>query len=89
MTDINATLVERGSRYGPFSGHAAITQNLKGVMAATEGWDRLNPSQREALEMVVHKIGRILNGDPNYNDNWIDISGYAQLVVRQLDGDPV
>jgi hypothetical protein len=34
--------------------------------------------------MIAHKIGRILNGDPNYADSWIDIAGYAQLVADRL-----
>jgi hypothetical protein len=85
MADIQTTLNERGKRYGDFSGHAEITQELKNVMGTTEGWSRLNASQREALEMVAHKIGRILNGDPNYDDSWRDIAGYTQLVVNQLE----
>lgn len=87
MTTIDNTLQERGSRYGKFSGHALITQTLKEVMQSTDGWQRLNPSQRESLDMVAHKIGRILNGDPNYDDSWIDLAGYAQLVVKQLHGE--
>lgn len=86
MSDIDATLLERGNRYGAFSGHAQITQQLKNLMRAHHGWGGLNLSQREALEMVAHKIGRILNGDPNYDDSWRDIAGYAQLVVNQLEG---
>ena len=33
-TDINTTLTERGNRYGPFTGHAEVTQRLKTVVAA-------------------------------------------------------
>lgn len=79
MTDIDAILKERGLRYGEFSGHAEITQSLKRVMKATPNWDGLTDYQKESLEMVVHKIGRILNGDPNYKDSWDDIAGYAKL----------
>lgn len=86
--DTNAILEERGSRYGPFAGHAAITQELKDTMAGTEGWSRLSHAQRESLEMIAHKIGRILNGDPNYDDSWVDIAGYAQLIVNELRGTP-
>jgi hypothetical protein len=39
---------------------------------------------REALEMVAHKIGRILNGDPKYHDSWHDIIGYTKLVADRL-----
>lgn len=83
---IHNTLLERGNRYGPFAGHAELTQNLKADMKEVPGWMRLNDSQKEALEMIAHKIGRILNGDPNYDDSWRDIAGYAQLVVDQLEG---
>ena len=93
MTDTDAILVERGARYGKFEGHAVITQNLKGVMAGhfKEGqdiapWHMLAKDQKEALEMIAHKIGRILNGDPNYSDSWHDIAGYAKLVADRLDG---
>lgn len=84
--DLDAILAERGSRYGDFRGHSDISQELKEVMHATENWERLNSSQKESLEMIAHKIGRILNGDPNYEDSWADIAGYAELVAKQLRG---
>ena len=87
MTDTRAiqdVLTERGKRYGKFSIHAEITQRLKMELAETPNWKFLTHSQREALEMVAHKIGRILNGDPMYLDSWVDIVGYTQLVVDEL-----
>jgi len=84
MTDINETLNERGSRYGDFAGHAKITQDLKEVMARSKNWATLSPDKKEALEMIAHKIGRILNGDPDYADNWHDIAGYATLVEKNI-----
>jgi len=83
---VDATLEERGKRYGSFVGHAAVTQSLKDTMRAHAGWDNLSYSQREALEMVAHKIGRILNGDPNYADSWHDIAGYTKLIDDELNG---
>lgn len=84
MADIANTLVERGTRYGAFTGHASITQDLKSAMHAAPKWGDLADDQKEALEMIVHKIGRILNGDPNYHDSWHDIEGYARLVADRL-----
>ncbi len=85
MTDtIQATLAERGKRYGDFAQHARITQHLKGVMFTYKPKDHLADDQAEALEMIAHKIGRILNGDPDYADSWHDIAGYAQLVADRL-----
>jgi hypothetical protein len=86
MSDIQAVLLERGARYGKFTGHAQITQNLKEVMYSTEKFATLQPDQKEALEMIAHKIGRILNGDPDYDDSWKDIAGYAELVAKRLQG---
>lgn len=85
MTDIIETLTERGERYGKFRNHALITQNLKSTMAVGN-WRVLDSDQKEALEMIAHKIGRILNGDPNYADSWVDIAGYAKLVADRLEG---
>lgn len=86
-TNVNEMLAGRESRYGSFEGHAEISQRLKGIIhtyEAVRGCD-LDPDQREALEMIAHKIARILNGDPNYADNWIDIAGYATLVANRLE----
>jgi len=89
MTDVKDILVERGSRYGKFSSHAELTQHLKHEFYSyAESKALLTSSMREALDMIFHKIGRIGNGDPFYDDSWIDIAGYSQLVVDELHGEP-
>lgn len=87
-TDVVSVLTERGSRYGKFKDHAAVTQQLKDVVwgALSIRAKQLSPDQLEALEMICHKIGRIINGDPNYADSWVDIAGYAKLVADRLEG---
>jgi len=45
------------------------------------------PDQWEALDMICSKISRIVNGDPDYDDSWVDIAGYAQLIVNRLRED--
>ena len=85
-TSIDDILTERGKRYGVFKEHARITQGLKDAMVAEDKWGALTADQKEALEMIAHKIGRILNGDPNYADSWDDIAGYAKLVGDRLRG---
>ena len=84
MSDISATLKQRGNRYGSFEGHAEVTQKMKHVLTRGDSWHRMAPDQKEALEMIVHKIGRIINGDPDYDDSWVDIAGYAKLVADRL-----
>lgn len=83
---IDTTLNERGSRYGAFTEHARITQNLKRAMQDSPNWTQLSDDKKEALEMVAHKIGRILNGDPSYVDSWHDVIGYTRLVEQALEG---
>jgi len=89
MNDVNKTLDERGSRYGKFETHALITQRIKQAMKLETGWENLSDDKKEALEMIAHKIGRILNGDPEYADSWHDIAGYSQLVEKQLNDECV
>ena len=83
-TTIEEVLQERGQRYGDFLGHAAITQELKRAMHRASKWHDLSDDKKEALEMIAHKIGRILNGDPEYHDSWFDIIGYSKLVADVL-----
>jgi hypothetical protein len=82
--DIDSTLQERGTRYGEFTQHARITQNLKRAMQDSPNWATLRDDQKEALEMVAHKVGRILNGDSDYHDSWYDMIGYIKLVADTL-----
>ena len=83
-TSIEATLTERGNRYGVFAEHARISQAIKVAMIDSPNWALLAPDQKEALEIIAHKVARILNGDPNYADSWHDIVGYAKLVDDRL-----
>jgi len=82
---IGNTLDDRSGKYGSFKEASHTTQRLKEVMAKTPNWLQLEPYMREALDMIVLKIGRILNGDPWYPDSWHDIAGYTALVERLIN----
>ena len=86
--NVDALITERGSRYGFFIGQATISQELKKTVYAglNRSGNTLDNDQLEALDMIVHKIARIVNGDPNYSDSWVDIAGYAKLVSDRLEG---
>lgn len=88
MTEIKDVLAERGARYGDFIGVAAVARNFRHLTGETlERTGRvLADDQAEALTMIYSKIGRILNGDPNHVDSWLDIAGYATLVAQRLAG---
>jgi hypothetical protein len=89
MAEILSLLAEREKTHGPYAVKAEIIQELKRVMGSYPGWHSLNDVQKESLDMIVHKIGRILSGDPNCKDHWDDICGYAKLVSRDLTTTPV
>jgi hypothetical protein len=85
MVDLQVILEERGKRYGRFLDHARVAMDIKrAIEAHTPGG--LEDDQVEALHMIAHKMGRILAGDPNYEDSWRDIAGYATLVADRLLG---
>lgn len=86
MQNINDVLNQRGARYGNFETQALITQDLKRMIRryAIQQDTAMAPDQWEALDMICSKIARILNGDPDYDDSWVDIAGYAQLIVSRL-----
>lgn len=80
MAQVSDTLNERGARYGDFTDHAQIAQGLQDEMRKAPGWNGLDVVKKQALSVIADKIARILNGDPNYTDNWHDIQGYAKLA---------
>jgi len=85
---VDVILDARGNNYGAFLDNARITQRLKAVAHQFAGQNNktFDADQAEALDMIFTKIGRILNGDPNHIDSWIDIAGYATLVADRLQG---
>jgi hypothetical protein len=89
LTDTNQILNERGKTHGDYSDHSRITQAMKRTMYAQANWRLLSDDMRETLEMVAHKIGRVLAGNPNHQDHWDDIAGYAKLVANRLAQDAV
>ena len=80
---IEQILAERGKEYGSFEDNAATTQKLCSV--ALDFGLNLENLHKEAIHMVMHKISRIVCGNPNHIDSWQDISGYAQCVVNALE----
>lgn len=88
MSDVNIrhVLEERGTRYGSFIDHARIAQRLKTIVKEElQLRSKVLPmEQEECLDMIFHKIGRIINGDHMYADNYVDIAGYAKLVADIL-----
>jgi hypothetical protein len=87
-TSVDATLDARAQNYGTFKDGAELMQAIKRTMAAhaAKHDKTFADDQWEALEMIVHKMGRIVNGNPDVTDHWVDIAGYATLIADRLEG---
>ena len=84
MSKLNSILDARGNRYGSFQSNAQIAQNIKSIMHGSSNWNTMPDYMKESLHMIAHKISRILEGDYYYDDSWVDIAGYATLVVEEI-----
>jgi len=83
---IEDTLVERQQTHGDFNIQSYISQSLKSIAKQCEGsnWDELDCDMKESIDMILHKVARILAGNPNHIDSWHDIAGYSMLVEKRL-----
>jgi len=77
-------LAERGKRYGSFESGADVAMGLQFTVNDHLRGKALRNDVRYALQMICNKMARIINGDPEYVDNWDDIAGYAQLVADRI-----
>jgi hypothetical protein len=76
-------LEQRRQTHGNFTDVASVAQATKDIWRAGAGWKTLSPVQREGLEMIAHKIARIICGNPNHLDHYIDVVGYAQRIIER------
>lgn len=85
---VDAVLDTRAVQYGTFADGAALMQAIKRTMSAhaQRHGKTFADDQWEAIEMIVHKMARIINGNPDNLDSWVDIAGYAMLVADRLQG---
>lgn len=82
MTSISDTVKQRSNRYGSMEANAELTQALmdKVLQHNHVFGQELSPMHKECLHMILHKISRMVVGDPWYSDNPHDIGGYAKQL---------
>lgn len=85
MEDIEKTLEERGKTHGNFKDVSETYDRMDTAMQ-TSGVNigNLKSTQALALDVIIQKIARIVNGDPDFSDHWEDIAGYSTLIVKEL-----
>lgn len=81
---VETTLKERSKTHGDFTENAELSQDLKAIAAMGSKWQSMNAVQREAVEVILAKVARIVTGNPNHKDNWHDIGGYAKLAEDRI-----
>lgn len=79
-------LNERDSTHGSFIVNGRVSQALKEVFRSESGWENLDIIHREAIDHICGKFGRIMSGQPTFDDHWDDIAGYAQLPKKFKHG---
>lgn len=90
MENTKQVVQDRAKTYGDFTQFAALVNHLEqsciNHMRAfnPEGLTKMHPVLAEGLHMALHKIARIVNGDPAHEDSWRDVGGYATLVADRI-----
>jgi molybdenum-dependent DNA-binding transcriptional regulator ModE len=84
FNSVDTVLAERGEDYGDYASKAQFIQGVKHLMRSSPSWGAMDADMRESMEMIAHKMGRTLYGNPTHKDNFLDIAGYAKLVADRL-----
>jgi len=85
--EVKDILEQRQETHGDFGQGAKFTQEYKREMRSISTYCQLTYSQKEAADMIIHKLARVMVGDFKWLDSWYDIIGYSQLVVNIMKED--
>lgn len=77
--------MKRSSTHGDFAIGATLAVDIMELIHDAPNWPDMNPVQKEVVHMIIHKLQRIMTGDPNEDDHWNDIAGYAHLVIDKKE----
>lgn len=80
--NIDDLIKERHKSHGPFKDFARIDQALKRIKQVYSG--PLSDAQASSIDMIFNKIARILSGNPEELDHWVDIQGYSRIIEKSL-----
>jgi hypothetical protein len=86
-SDVKKIIEQRQNTHGDFRKVSSMSQQLCIDMQSGVNWDTMPDHFREGLEMIQHKIARILSGDPHFAEHWLDIAGYATRVRTIIEED--
>lgn len=84
LDKIGDVLATRKSSYGDYADNARVTQAVMDILMTGANSGAMNAMHKEGIHMIVHKLSRIVNGDPDFHDSWDDIGGYARCVSERI-----
>ena len=85
MTDTTQPPLDaRHETHGDYTNTAQVSQHLKNTIRNARNWNRLSCDKKESLDLIMTKISRIMSGEPNEPDHWLDLEGYARLARERL-----
>jgi hypothetical protein len=77
------SIPNRDHQHGGMEAVGTLSQSLKIPIHHGANWHLLTHGEQEALDMICHKIARILSGaDPHDPEHWTDLAGYAHAAMR-------
>lgn len=85
--NVEDTIAERAETHGDYKTQALTAQGLKSLMRKAPNWDNMPPALMESLDLIATKISRILHGDPETVEHWLDGEGYFRLGRRVVEND--
>jgi hypothetical protein len=81
----NPAVPNRDHQHGGLDAVGITSQQIKDSMREGVNWktNSLHPAAKESLDMIAHKIARVLSGsNPHDFQHWEDIAGYATAFMR-------
>jgi hypothetical protein len=73
---------DRTKTHGEYKDQAEMAERLRETMRL--GYPRFPRYQSAALTLIAEKLSRIITGDSNFEDHWLDIAGYCERVLEIL-----
>lgn len=83
--DIKEVLNQRQKTHGEFSQVSKTYSDFIKTLENTGFFGKCEDHHRLAIDVIFLNLSRILNGDMNFDDRWLDIIEYSELVLKQLD----
>ena len=82
---LKEVLNQRQKTHGEFSEVSKTYADFIKILEKTGFFNKCEDHHRLAIDVIFQKLARILNGDMNFYDHWVDICGYSELVKKELD----